>query len=258
MRLLVFPTMLSPDYGAKVVGWTVQLNDPYLWIGVAAALGWAIATIVAVKRRYGFAAFCLLALGFSYGMTGNVIAIVGANMAERWMYLPSAFFLMFVAVLIARLPCVLRWSLVGVLLVLASARTVTYASWWNDPLTFYTRTLAEQPMSGQLHMLAATEYADRGMYREADEVMRDATERFPDSWHVWMRWGAILTEQGRFEEAETYLLRAFHINPNPMVILYGMRLEAKKEAAHAATTRATTQASTAPVPPKAHGSAVGP
>jgi Flp pilus assembly protein TadD len=114
-------------------------------------------------------------------------------------------------------------------------------------------------MSGQLHMLAATEYADRGMYREADEVMRDATERFPDSWHVWMRWGAILTEQGRFDEAETYLLRAFHINPNPMVMLYGLRLEAKKEAAHAATTQAATRATTQAVtlPPNAHGSAVG-
>jgi Flp pilus assembly protein TadD len=105
-------------------------------------------------------------------------------------------------------------------------------------------------MSGQLHLLAAGEYASRGMYREADDVMRDATERFPDSWHVWMHWGAILTDQGRFDEAETYLLRAFHINPNPMVMLYGLRLEERKQAAHAAT-----QPATAPVSPKARGSA---
>jgi len=240
MELLVFPTKLSLDYGAKVVGWTVRLSDPYFWIGVTATIGWTVATVAAVVRRNGFAAFCLLALGFSYGMTGNVIALVGANMAERWMYLPSAFFVMFVALLITRLPRVPRAALVVVLLALASLRTVTYALRWNDPLTLYTRTLAEQPMSGQLHLLAANEYAARGMYKEADDVMRDATERFPDSWHVWMRWGAIVMDQGRYDEAAAYLDRAFHISPNPLVIMYGQRLEAKKSAAQAAATQTTT------------------
>lgn len=247
MELLVFPTRLTLDYGAKVIGWTVRASDPYLWLGVVATVGWMVMTLFSITRRCGFAAFCLLALGFSYGMIGNVLALLGANMAERWMYLPSAFFIMFVALLLARIPSSPRAAIVLVLLALGSLRSFTYAQRWNNALHLYERALAEQPMSGQLHLLVSWEYARRGMNPEAEAVIVRATERFPDSWRIWLRRGMFMMDQGRYDEASLYIDRAFRQSPNPMVMMVAMQLD---EAKAAARTSAATRPVTSPAVPQ--------
>src|SRR5688572_5918687 len=60
VQLLIVPHKLSIDYGGRVIGSVARLNDPYLWTGVAAAVVWCVAMAVAIVRRNGPVAFCLL------------------------------------------------------------------------------------------------------------------------------------------------------------------------------------------------------
>ncbi|HSV15157.1 MAG TPA: hypothetical protein VLI90_12935 [Tepidisphaeraceae bacterium] len=235
-QLLICPVKLSPDYGAKVIGWTVRLTDPYFGAGVAVALLWLIFTAIAIYRRRGFEAFCLLSLALSYGMIANVIAILGCNMAERWIYLPSAFFLMWLAIWIAGMPRPARLALLIAIVTLASARTFTYARRWNDRLTFYEQSLDEQPNSVQLYLLTAGELDARHDYAAADAVMARAAAVFPDAWHVWMRRAVIAMDAGRLDDADRYLRRSFELSPNPMVIAVSDRLDQLKAARKAAAT----------------------
>jgi hypothetical protein len=73
--LLVFPWKLSPDYGARAIGWTAHASDPYLWIGVAAIGIWIIWFIIALRRRNAVATFALLAWLYStrFGLALNAI-----------------------------------------------------------------------------------------------------------------------------------------------------------------------------------------
>jgi hypothetical protein len=230
-QLLVFPIKPSPDYGATVIGWIVRIGDPYLWLGVATVIGWIAALVVALRRRAGFVAFCLLCLALSYGMIGNIIALLGANLAERWIYLPSAFFLMIVGLWLARLPRAVCVTVMIVLLSLASVRTVTYAWRWNDRLRLYSQSLDEQPASAQLYMLTAGELDARGDLVAAEAVMDRAAKAFPDSWEVWSRRAMVAMDDGRFDDAAQYLRTAFELNPNPSLIGITERLERMRAAA---------------------------
>src|SRR5450432_3413336 len=102
--LLIAPIKLSIDYGAKVIGWHVQLSDPYLYIGIAALLTWIALFILSVTKRLTACGFALLALAITYGLIGNIVSLIGTNFGERLMYVPSAFFLILITALIIKLP----------------------------------------------------------------------------------------------------------------------------------------------------------
>lgn len=231
VQLLVFPMHLSPDYGANVIGWTVRWNDPYLWLGMAAGAAW----IIAALWLRGFALFCLLGLAITYGMVGNIVELIGANMAERLMYLPSAFFLILIGMGLAKIP---RGAMVGIMVLLlaaASLRTFTYARRWNDRLEFYLQALVEQPGSTQLHLLVVQEYMNRGDLPAAMAAAQRGTDDFPDYWKVWLERALVAMKQNRLDEADRYLDRAFHLSPNGAVTSVGLQLQQMKT--DAAATR---------------------
>jgi hypothetical protein len=210
-QLLFFPIKLSPDYGGGVIGSIVHPNDPYLWLGVAAILAWLIVTAIALKRRAGFVVFCLLSLAITYGLIGNIFMLIGTNMAERLMYLPSAFFLMAVALPLAKLPRRPRIAVMAILLVLGSWRSFTYARRWNHRLDFYRQSLAEQPKSVQLYLLTGDEYRQLGQLQTANEVLLRAAIQFPKSWKVWVRLAEVATDAGRLDDARRYLQKAIDL-----------------------------------------------
>ena len=91
VQLLFFPHKLSIDYGGSVIGSQARFDDPYLYLGIAAAVAWCVAMILAIVRRNRTIVLCLLCFGLLYGLVGNILTIIGTNFGERLMYLPSAF-----------------------------------------------------------------------------------------------------------------------------------------------------------------------
>ena len=125
LALLIAPIHLSPDYGAKVIGWTAHFTDPYLYIGIAAIAACGFAILIAFKRQYRIALFCLIGLILTYGLISNFLLLIGTNFGDALMYLPSAFFVMLIAISATTF----RMLRVGLLIVIVffSIRTITYA-----------------------------------------------------------------------------------------------------------------------------------
>src|SRR5205823_3758608 len=124
--------------------------------------------------------------GLFYGVVSNVTALIGIDFAERLIYIPSMFFVMIIAALLARLRRGLMITFASIFLVLASVRTVTYAAQWNDRLTLYETSLARQPNSIRLHLLFAEELRNRQDFDQAERVLAEAREMLPDYYRLWL------------------------------------------------------------------------
>jgi hypothetical protein len=242
VALLIFPWRLSPDYGGKVIGWTVSGADPYLYVGVAAALVWAILLWLGIRRRSVLMVLSLMGFALLYGLISNFVMIIGTNFGERLMYTPSAFFLILVAMGFSRLPRAAMLSVMGLALVLGAIRTETYALRWNDRLRFIERSLEEQPDSIRLRIQLAEELRERGRLREAAAVAAEGRRRYPEYFEILIQSAEIAIELGQLDQAEQFLHAAGRLRPSAKVAAwFGVLADAR-----AATQPATTESSTAP------------
>lgn len=203
--LLVFPLRLAPDYGAKVIGWTVRPADPYLWLGIVAILLWIGWLILSLRRRNAVAIFALLSLAATYGLVSNFVVLIGTNFAERLMYLPSVFVVMLLAQLLIKLPMRALVPVLIIVLALGSVRSFTYARRWNDRLDFYQTSLSEHPRAIRLHLLLTSEYLSRNQLDRAATTAKRATDELPEYWEVWVSRALVAMEQGRYDDAERFL-----------------------------------------------------
>ncbi|HUB26337.1 MAG TPA: glycosyltransferase family 39 protein [Tepidisphaeraceae bacterium] len=212
-QLTVLPLKLSIDYGLSVLTSVADRSDPYLYIGFATAAGGMFALIYALVRGQRAAAFCLIAAGLTYGMASNVI-LIGTIFGERLMYLPSAFLLIWIAMMLAKLRPPAFAAVLAIILSLASLRTVTYAARWNDRYQFYKTSLAEQPRSVRLCELVATECLARGDLAGAERAAAQGCRAAPDYWNIWVLAGAIAERQGDLKTAEAMDKKAFDLQPS--------------------------------------------
>lgn len=219
--LLVVPFRQAIDYGYAVTSYVQRLNDPFLWIGFTTAIVCLIAFLVALWKRTWLVAWCLVCMGFSYGIISNFPSLIGTIMGERLLFLPSVFFVILLAWLILKLP---RRAAIGVLIVLVllgSARTVIYAHQWNSRLSFYQTQTRENPKSVRTWWLLAEELDHRGQYTAALDATRQMQRIAPDYWISWTFAGEICMHAGQYNRALEYLNRAWHCKPTgPLEINY--------------------------------------
>jgi tetratricopeptide (TPR) repeat protein len=237
VQLLLFPHKLSIDYGGSVIGFHVQPNDPYLYIGIAAAVAWTVATIIALVRRNGPVLLCLLGFGMVYGLIGNIVTIIGTNFGERLMYLPSAFFLILVGIALARLPRRATVTLTTVILALACVRTYTYAARWNDRLAFMQSSARAQPRSVRVHLLLADELIRRKDYAKANDAMETARQVQPDYPKVWIQSAAVALLMGDVDRAERMAQHALDLDPSTGSSQIWTLIRERRAATQPTTTR---------------------
>lgn len=244
--LLFFPIRLSPDYGGEVIGWTVRANDPYLCLGFAALLAWLACLFAAFRTRNRPALIALLGLALTYGMVSNLVMLIGTNFGERLMYLPSAFFLIYVAMILSRLPRTALVAFCTIAILAASAKTISYARRWNDRLSFYEWAAQTQPKSIRLRMLLVAELMNQGRLDDAAREAARARQALPRYHEIWIQSADVAMAMGRFDEAEADLHRAIAVTPHGININKAagrLELLAQKRAAAAASA---TQPTTAP------------
>jgi hypothetical protein len=235
--LLVAPWRLSLDYGGGVMSPTADPQDPYLVLGLFAAIAWLIAFAVALLRRNKLVLFCLFGLGMFYGLVGNIVTIIGTNVGERLMYVPSAFFCILVALGISKFRPRVQVVTMSILLILASARTLSYAWQWNHPETLFRATLKHSPRSVRVHLLLAEELQRPRRLAEADAVMAEAREQFPGYWKVWEESVAIALDADDVAAAHRFYERGVAASPMMQLSSVGKQLAARRAAA---ATRSTT------------------
>ncbi len=210
--LLVFPLHLSIDYGGYVVGTAVRYREPYVYLGALALLAWAGGLAWAWRRRSWRVAFCLLAAAIAYVLVGNLFFLVAMTMAERVMYLPSAFLLVPLAAALARLPRNAAVAVVVTLAALGAARSFTYARQWDDRLAFYEITIRNQPRCLRIYECLDEEYCRRGNFRAAQRVGATCCRNVPEAYQGYRILGHATMELGDLSTASKIAWEGFEVD----------------------------------------------
>ena len=159
LGLLVWPARLSFDYAYNQVP-VAAVSDIGAWLVlllVAGITGAVLARYRSDRTLFWAAGFFAIALL----PTANLLFPIGAVMALRFLYLPSAGFAIAAAALAARLnrPKVTRALLAGAIVLLA-VRTLARNPAWQDDLALGTADVASAPASFRTHhVLAGALYA---------------------------------------------------------------------------------------------------
>jgi hypothetical protein len=231
--LLVAPLRLSPDYGAAVTMPHIDRDDPFLWLGFAVLVMFGAGLYA--FRRDRVVLFCLVGLAIAWFPASNVLKI-GTIFGERLIYFPSVFFILLVARLAARIPTrYLAPLLIGVV-VAFSIRTFTYAQRWNDRVSFYRISLAEQPRSAQLRLLCTEDLPhDEATLLAARDLLAVGRTYVPGYYKLWTHSAEVSLLLGRIDEAEEFVRQAAELEPaQPITQYWEEQVEAARRAA---TTR---------------------
>jgi hypothetical protein len=113
-------------------------------------------------------------------MIGNVVALIGTIFGERLMYLPSAFFLLAIGLVVSKADRKVVSALLFTTVVLGAIRTFAYARQWNDAVPFYLEMIRVHPRSERPYALLWTWYQDRREWRKALDVTIEARQMLPE------------------------------------------------------------------------------
>jgi predicted Zn-dependent protease len=128
--------------------------------------------------------------------------------AEHWIYMASAGFLVMLAGFARALPARYRRCLAAALplaLLALGIRTACRAADWADPETFYRQTIAAGGFPERASLNLADVCAGQGRLKEAEAILRNTISQFPDYPPARIQLGINLLRQGRKAEGEQYL-----------------------------------------------------
>jgi tetratricopeptide (TPR) repeat protein len=196
----------APDYASRDA-WQQNLRGEYLsliGLGVIAAFVFACRSRLPGRRIriFGVSWFVLGFLPIS-----NLFPL-NAQVAEHWIYMASAGFLLMLAGFARAVPARYQRLLATVapMAVLAlGIRTGYRAADWADPETFYRQTLAAGGFPQRVSLNLAQVLLDKGKARDAEAILRETLERYPNDPAARIHLGLNLLGQGRKAEAEPYL-----------------------------------------------------
>jgi hypothetical protein len=155
LGLLLWPLHLSSERGfAQIVPATA--GDPGAWLALAVSV--AILTMVVLRYRRDKTMFWSAGM-FAIALlpVSNLVLLIGATMAERFLYLPSIGFAVAVAALLYRLKDRVPVQVIAILLIAVwSARTFARNLDWQDNLTLARADVENAPRSARLHEMLAS------------------------------------------------------------------------------------------------------
>ena len=168
--LLLCPVILSCDRSQIALS---AWPDPWAWLSLL-----AIAAILAIAvARYRNDRLVFWAAGFfaiAILPTSNLVVLIGAAMAERFLYLPSVAFAVIVTALLYRMKNeqFARMALIA-LLALYAVRTMARNPAWNDNTSLALADLPNSPRSFRLHDMLAKELYDRDTRGNIDRAIQE-------------------------------------------------------------------------------------
>jgi protein O-mannosyl-transferase len=197
----------SPQDYLNISTWQQNLRAEYLsLIGLLTIAAFTFACWCKLPGRkiriFGVSWFVLGFLPIS-----NLFAL-NAQVAEHWIYMASAGYLIMLAGWACAVPARYHRHLAAVvpLAVLAlGIRTAYRAADWADPETFFRQTIAAGGFRERVSLNLAEYLTGEGKAKEAEGILRDTLKEFPDYPPARIQLGTNLLGQGRKAEAEQYL-----------------------------------------------------
>jgi tetratricopeptide (TPR) repeat protein len=133
---------------------------------------------------------------------------LNAQVAEHWIYMASAGFLVMLAGFARAIPARYQRLLAAALPLAVLAlgiRTACRAADWADPERFYKQTIVDGGFPERASLNLADVYLAEGRLKDAEAILRNTLVQFPDYPPVRIELGMNLLQQGRKAEAEQYL-----------------------------------------------------
>lgn len=184
--LLFFPVKLNADY---VTIASDSVSDPSFILSFAMLVTIGVITIK-IKKFSGKTYFSILWFAISILPVANIVPIENI-MAERYLYIPSMGFFIFIGTVLASgLRC--KWifkkasagTIITILLILlaifwCSFRTIKRNKIWRDEFTFWTNTLKDSPNSYRACNSIGNLYKQQGDAENAMFYYKEALQRNP-------------------------------------------------------------------------------
>jgi tetratricopeptide (TPR) repeat protein len=185
LLLLFVPYRLTSDYSAgefTLVGW----SDPVALISLVMHLGLGIYGLFRFRKRdiigYGILFYFITIFLFS-----NLLILIGASMAERFLYFPSLGFCMVIGALLYKLvprsvaedPARSAFKVPPVLLVISlvvlglyTAKTMARSQAWKNNLELYSHDSKTNPDNYRLHYYLGRHLTKEIAVNEKDSVVK--------------------------------------------------------------------------------------
>jgi tetratricopeptide (TPR) repeat protein len=152
LKLLLFPANLLSDRSFDAIP-LASLSDVASWLSPLVAI--AILAVVLVRYRRDRVAFWAAGFfGIALLPTSNLLFLIGAAVAERFLYLPAVGFAVFAAALVYRLKNErLAKAILIALVAVYAVRTIARNPAWDDDVSLASADLPNSPRSFRLHYM---------------------------------------------------------------------------------------------------------
>ena len=172
---------------------------------IAAAIYWLIRS-----RRTNPEIFCCLVLATLAYIPVSGAFSLNASIAEHWLYLPTAFLFLAVALAISqlRVPSPALAGLVASWVVVLSARTFVYTHDWKNQRTFLERTIAAGGESPRMLINLASQEIHDGQLDSAKHHLEMALEKEPNQPFAVITMAVVALWKNDFATAREILNRA--------------------------------------------------
>lgn len=233
LGLLAFPHPLSFDYSYK----QIPIIDWSHWQTIASIvihLALGVFTVWCFRRRH-LLGYAILFYGITLLLVSNLLTIIGATAAERFLFSPSIGFCLALAFVLAILfrqtssessPRLRNgfYAVVGIVAIAYSAKTVAQNRIWENEQTLYSEGVLVAPNSARVHRHYASflhrdakrfpnpELQKAGM-RKAVEHFRRAVEILPEFGEAWIDLGTSYYELADYTHAMEAFRRGAELEP---------------------------------------------
>jgi Flp pilus assembly protein TadD len=218
---LIVAWPLSTDYSAWQIPAVATPLAPTFLLGLAALVGVPVAAWQC-RTRAPAVTLGLVILALTFAPVSNVPFLIGTIMAERLLYLPSIGFCLVVGAAFAygvadergvRTVPILRALALGLLLLVASARTWTRNEVWHDDDALTLAMAHDAPRSSRARTALGDLLVRRGRLDDAFQQFQEALTIEPRNWNAQLKRGNDYLSRGELDAAATAYQRTLELEP---------------------------------------------
>ena len=215
-----FPINLSVVHYVSI---PTSILEPIVLLSISIIFALLLITIKIYK--YSKVVFFCIGWFFITLLPVSNIIPIGTWMAERYLYLPSFGFCLFIAVVIHKMYNskikqfseksikIIALSVLIFILTFYSVSTIFRNSEWKDDLTLWSETVKTSPDSAKAHNNLGHAYFENKSYDQAIAEYKEALKLYPDYDEAHDNLGIVYAKKGSYEKAIIEFKEAIRINP---------------------------------------------
>jgi len=212
IKMLILPQDLHMEYTNRLFSFT----NPQAILGF---LFFAMTLIYAGLKKRNKSIFFGIMWFFIALLPQSNIYPLKTYMAEHWLYLSSIGYFLILSNIVGYLHNRKSLRLVADLIVIAllifyTKLTIKQNEYWQDPISFYKRTLQYAPASPVLYNNFGNVYNEAGEYNKAIMQYKKAIELKPDYVSAYNNLGVAYCLLGEYKKALPLYEKAIEISPS--------------------------------------------